>query len=65
MGCACCASSNQVEFPSEIAIHFLGGENLALPHVFAFPKVIVCLDCGFSGFAVAKRIAAITGRDQA
>jgi hypothetical protein len=55
MACAHCDSGNQVEFPSEIAIHFSGRENLDQPHVFVFPKILVCLDCGFSGFAVAEK----------
>jgi len=54
MPCARCVSGNQVEFPSETAIHFSGRENLAKLHVFVFPKVIVRLDCGFSRFAVAE-----------
>jgi len=54
MACARCASSNQVEFPSEIAIHFSGRENLGKPHVFVFPTILVCLDCGLSGFVVTE-----------
>ena len=54
MLCARCVSGNQVEFPSEIAIHFSVRENLAKPHVFVFSKVIVRLDCGFSRVAVAE-----------
>jgi hypothetical protein len=54
MPCARCDSANQTEFPSEIAFHFAGRENLSKPHVFAFPKILVCLDCGASGFAVSQ-----------
>jgi hypothetical protein len=54
MPCARCDSANQTEFPSEIAIHFSGRENLSKPHVFVFTRVLVCLDCGSSGFAVAE-----------
>jgi hypothetical protein len=53
MNCTVCKSANQVEFPCEIAIHFPGHENLTRPHVFAFPRILVCMDCGSSGFAVA------------
>ena len=42
MSCAACASTNQVEFPTEIAIHFPGKKNLHKPHVLAFPKVLLC-----------------------
>ena len=54
MACASCDSDNQVEFPSEIAIHLSGPENLYKPHIFVFPKVKVCLDCGFSEFSIAE-----------
>ena len=54
MACAYCDSRNQVEFASEIAIHFSGRESLDKPHVFVFPKIIVCLDCGFSEFSIAE-----------
>jgi hypothetical protein len=55
MHCVRCDSGNQVEFPSEIAIHFSGRENLDKPHVFVFPKILVCLNCGFSGFVVSEK----------
>jgi hypothetical protein len=48
MKCALCASDNQAEFSSEIHIHFRFRKNLDKPGVFIFPKVLVCLDCGFS-----------------
>jgi hypothetical protein len=54
MRCAGCQSDRLTDFPSEIALHFPGRGNLDKPHVFLYPKVIVCLDCGFSGFAVAE-----------
>jgi len=54
MACERCKSANQVEFASEIAIHISGRENLNKPHGFVFPKILVCLDCGFSGFVVVE-----------
>jgi hypothetical protein len=54
MSCTACASANQVEFPTEIAIHFPGTRNPGKPHVFVFPKVLLCLDCGFSQFTVPE-----------
>lgn len=50
MSCALCMSANQVDFPTEIAFHFPGYKNLDKPHILAFPRVLVCLDCGFSQF---------------
>jgi hypothetical protein len=54
MNCLVCESSNQAEFPTEIAIHFAGPTDLNTPHVFISPKALVCLDCGFSQFAVPE-----------
>ena len=50
MSCAVCTSVNEAEFTAEMMIHFSGMRNLDNPGVLAFPKVSVCLDCGFSRF---------------
>jgi hypothetical protein len=44
-----------MEFLGEICLHFPGGlESLDKPIVWAFPKVVVCLDCGLAQFAVPE-----------
>jgi hypothetical protein len=48
--CASCASGNMAEFTAEINIHFRGPKALDKPSVMVFPKLLVCLDCGFSQF---------------
>ena len=50
MYCAICESSNQAEFTTEMIIHFSSLKNIDKPGVLAFPKVLICLDCGFSRF---------------
>ena len=50
MKCSLCASVNQSEFPSEIILHYRNIKNLNKPKVLVFPRVSVCLDCGFSRF---------------
>jgi hypothetical protein len=52
--CRSCASEKQREFATEINIHFSGRENLSKPPVFVFPKILVCLDCGFSEFTTSE-----------
>jgi len=42
-------------FNGEIAIHFRGLEGLDTPIVWVFPKLAVCLDCGFTEFTVPER----------
>jgi hypothetical protein len=50
MTCVFCASTNQAEFPAEVNIHFPGLGNADKPGVFVFPRLLLCLDCGFSSF---------------
>ena len=54
MTCRSCGSQNQTEFGAEINIHFSGLKNLDKPVVFLFPKLLVCLDCGFTEFTIAE-----------
>jgi hypothetical protein len=51
MVCKVCASENQSSFPTEIAIHLHG---LSTPHVFLFPQVVVCMDCGFTELSIPE-----------
>jgi hypothetical protein len=55
MVCKRCASSKQSMFNGEIAIHFPGLNGLEKPIVWVFPRLAVCLDCGFTGFTVPER----------
>ena len=54
MPCKACGSENLGKFMGEIAIHFRGLKNINKPHVWVFPEVVVCLNCGFAEFAVPE-----------
>jgi len=54
MACRSCGSGNQKEFTAEIDIHFPGLRNLDKPTVLVFPKLLVCLDCGFTQFTLPE-----------
>ena len=54
MSCAVCTSVNEAEFNAEMMIHFSGIRHIDTPGVLAFPKVSVCLDCGFSRFTTPE-----------
>jgi len=41
-------------FNGEIAIHYPGLEGLDKPIVWVFPKLLVCLNCGFTEFAISE-----------
>ena len=45
---------SQGAFPSEVNLHFPGIDNLTKPTVRAFPKSLVCLDCGFTEFVIEE-----------
>jgi hypothetical protein len=54
MMCALCQSCKRADFPAEILLHLSGLANLGDPGVLVFPKVSVCLDCGFSWFVTPE-----------
>ncbi len=55
MTCKGCGSDRQSVFNGEIAIHFRGLEGLNKSSVFVFPRLAVCLHCGFAEFTVPER----------
>jgi len=54
MACGRCASSNQKEFPAEICVHLPDLSDLTSPPVLLFPKLLVCLRCGFTEFTLPE-----------
>ena len=54
MACRSCQSANQLNFGSEINIHFPGLVNLTKPTVSVFPQLLICSDCGFVEFSITK-----------
>jgi hypothetical protein len=60
MPCPSCRSVKEAELTAEMLIHFPGLKNLDKPAVWLFPKLLVCLDCGFSRFTVpGKELASV------
>ena len=55
MSCKSCLSEHQSNLNGEIAIHFPGLKGLEKPIVWMFPKLLVCLECGFTEFTVPER----------
>ena len=55
MICKHCASENLKSFNGEVAIHFPGLAGLEEPIVWVFPKLSVCLECGFTELTVPER----------
>lgn len=44
----------QAKFTAEIAFHIPGLNNLDEPHLFVFPEILVCMNCGNAEFTVPK-----------
>jgi len=54
MNCPTCTSGNQREFYAEINVHSSGQKKIDHPGILVFPKLLVCLDCGFSRFTLPE-----------
>jgi hypothetical protein len=54
MTCKSCSAYNLQSFSTEIAIHFPHLENLDRRHIFIFPKISICLNCGHAEFEVPE-----------
>jgi hypothetical protein len=65
MSCPSCASVNETQFTAEIMIHFSGLRSMDNPGLLAFPKVLVCLDCGFSRFRTTEAQLRLLGERSA
>jgi hypothetical protein len=48
-------AKHQREFNGQVAIHFPGIKGLQKPIVMIFPKLRVCMDCGYADFTVPER----------
>ena len=54
MKCQKCSSEIPSTFNGEVAIHFPGLKGLDKSIVWVFPKLLVCLNCGFTEFAISE-----------
>jgi hypothetical protein len=61
MACRSCGSRNQTRCGAEINIHFPGRGGLDKPAVMAFPKIVVCLDCGVTEFTLQEAELRVLG----
>ena len=54
MSCQRCGSVCNSGFNGEVAIHFPGLDGLDKPILWVFPKLQVCMNCGFTEFAIPE-----------
>jgi hypothetical protein len=65
MACRSCGSKNLTKFAAETTVHILGLENVDKPTVLIFPKLLVCMDCGFTELKMADSELRLLGKDPA
>jgi hypothetical protein len=65
MACRSCESKDQTEFSAEMSVHFLGLENVDKPQVWAFPRLLVCMNCGLTELTLAEKELRLLGKDPA
>jgi hypothetical protein len=63
MRCKHCAAVNLSEFAAEIVLNFPSLENADKIPVLVFPKVVLCLQCGFAEFIVPTSELASLARE--
>jgi hypothetical protein len=56
VACKSCGSENRADFPAEVNIHLPDRKGQQNPAVLVFPKLRVCLDCGFTEFAMETEL---------
>jgi hypothetical protein len=54
MSCPKCLLGHQEKFSAEMLVHLHGIKNLDNSGILLFPKLSVCLDCGYVEFTVPK-----------
>jgi hypothetical protein len=54
MNCRACDSDEQRVFEAEIPVVFPRIEDRAKPIVWVFPRLLICLACGYTEFVVPK-----------
>lgn len=62
MSCRSCGLGNQAKFAAEMSVHVLGLENADEPAVWVFPKLLVCLNCGFTELTIEENELRLLGR---
>jgi hypothetical protein len=54
MSCLACALGKGLEFSAEMIVRVGGIKNLDNSGVMLFPRLLVCLDCGYAQFTVPE-----------
>jgi predicted nucleic-acid-binding Zn-ribbon protein len=55
MPCEKCGSELQAQFDAEMNIHFPGSDGRDKAAILLYPRLLICLDCGFTEFTTPKK----------
>lgn len=55
MPCMKCGSEHQTEFDAEMNVHFPGSRGRDKAAVLLYPRLLVCLDCGFTELMISRK----------
>ena len=50
-----CSLEHQDDFSAEITIHLSGREDLGIDPIVVFPRIRVCMTCGFTEFTLERK----------
>jgi hypothetical protein len=62
MACRSCGSKVPTEFAAEMSVHVLGLENVDKSTVLIFPRLLVCMNCGFTELTMAENELRLLGK---
>lgn len=54
LACLSCGSEDLDSYDAEVAVYLPYLNKSAGPHLFLYPKLLICMSCGFAGFAVSE-----------
>lgn len=55
MPCMKCGSEHQTEVDAEMNVHFSGSRGRDKAAVLLYPRLLVCLDCGFTELMISRK----------
>jgi hypothetical protein len=55
MPCKKCGSEHQTQLDAEVNVHFPGPDGRDQGAVLLYPKLALCLDCGFTEFTILEK----------
>jgi hypothetical protein len=65
MACRSCGSKDPTGFAAEMSVHVLGLENVDKSTVLVFPRLLVCMNCGFTELTMAENELRLLGKGAA